>query len=267
MDDAAVSGMRVTSVGAGGPALFFVHGFACDSTDWRAQVSRFEDRTTVITCDLPGHGESPAVPGGQTIEAYGAEVVRALADRALPPAILIGHSMGCRVVLEAARLNPDAVAGLVLIDGSRIGEGDPGAAEKSMADELVGDGYSRFVRAFFESMFVASSDPELVRSISERARHLSPAVGRPLMADVARWDAGDCVRALAAVRVPLLAIQSTTMDTARRRVSLEPGMDSPWLDLIRRNVPTAIAAELRGAGHFPHIERADEIDALIADFA
>lgn len=258
--------MRVSSIGAGGPALFFVHGFACDSTDWLAQVQRFADRATVITCDLPGHGASPAVPGETTVKAYAAEVIAAVTGMAVSPAILIGHSMGCRVVLEAARLRPDSVAGLVLIDGSRIGEGDPVAAEQAMADELVGDGYPRFVRSFFESMFVGSSDPQLARTIIERALRLSPAVGRPLMADVAGWDAGDAVGALAAVGVPLLAIQSTTMDTARERVSLEPGADSPWLDLIRTVVPTAVAAELQGAGHFPQIELADEVAALIADF-
>ena len=150
MDGAAVAGMQVSKVGFGGPALFFVHGFACDSSDWAAQVQAFADHTTTVTCDLPGHGQSPAVPGGQTIGAYGAQVVRALDELAVSPAVLVGHSMGCRVVLEAARLNPDAVAGLVLIDGSRIGEGDPVAAEKAMADELMGDGYPRFVRAFFE---------------------------------------------------------------------------------------------------------------------
>lgn len=258
--------MRVSSIGAGGPALFFVHGFACDSTDWHAQVERFADRTTVMTCDLPGHGESPAVPGDAAVRAYAAELVRAVTAAAVAPAILIGHSMGCRVVLEAARLRPDAVAGLVLIDGSRIGEGDPVAAEQAMADELIGDGYLQFVRTFFEAMFVPTSDPELVRSIIERALRLSPAVGRPLMADLAGWDAGEVAGALAAVRVPLLAIQSTTMDTARERVSLTPGADSPWLDLIRTVVPTAVVAEVRGAGHFPQIESADEIAALIADF-
>ena len=86
--------MRVSSIGTGGPALFFVHGFACDSTDWRAQVERFADRTTVITCDLPGHGESPALPGEATIKAYAAEVMRAVTGLAVSPAILIGHSMG-----------------------------------------------------------------------------------------------------------------------------------------------------------------------------
>ena len=170
------------------------------------------------------------------------------------------------MVLEAARLRPDAVAGLVLIDGSRIGEGDPVAAEQAMADELIGDGYLQFVQTFFEAMFVPTSDPELVRSIIERALRLSPAVGRPLMVDLAGWDAGDAVGALAAVRARMLAIQSTTMDTARERVPLEPGADSPWLDLIRTVVPTAVAAELHGAGHFPQIELADEVATLISDF-
>ncbi len=253
-------------VGAGSPPLFFVHGFACDGTDWRAQAGVFAATNTVVTCDLPGHGESPPVASECTIAAYGAAVARALTELALAPVILIGHSMGCRVVLEAARQSPDAVAGLVLIDGSRIGEGDPAAAAQAMADELTGAGYRRFVREFFASMFVPSSDPALVRAITERALRVSSTTGRPLMADLAGWDAGEVVSALSAVRVPLLAIQSTTMDTARKRVSLQPGGASPWLDLIRTHVPGATIAELAGAGHFPQIEQADDVTALIAGF-
>lgn len=86
------------------------------------------------------------------------------------------------------------------------------------------------------------------------------------MADLAGWDAGEVVSALAAVRVPLLAIQSTTMNTARERVSLASGRNSPWLDLIRAHVSTASVAELVGAGHFPQIERADDVTELIAGF-
>ena len=266
VDDAQVAaGMRITLTGAGSPPLFFVHGFACDGTDWHAQAEVFAATNTVVTCDLPGHGQSPAT-APCTIAAFAVAVVGALAELALPPAILIGHSLGCRVVLEAARLRPEAVAGLVLVDGSRIGEGDPVAAVQAMADELSGAGYRRFVRQFFGSMFVPSSDPALANAITERALRLSPTVGRTLMADLAGWDAGDVVSALAAVRVPLLAIQSTTMNTARERVSLAPGRNSPWLDLIRAHVSTASVAELVGAGHFPQIERADDVTELIAGF-
>jgi pimeloyl-ACP methyl ester carboxylesterase len=266
VDGRVTAAMRITITGAGNPPLFFVHGFACDASDWRAQVAAFAATNTVVTCDLPGHGESTAAASTYTIASCGAAVAGALDELALPPAILIGHSMGCRVVLDAARLRPDLVAGLVLVDGSRIAEGDPVAAARAMTHELCGARYQRFVRDFFGSMFVASSDPALVRAIVERALRVSPVVGRALMADLASWDAGESASALAAVRVPLLAIQSTTMDTARARVSLQPGATSPWLTLIRAQIPTAIIAELDGAGHFPQIEQADEVNALIAEF-
>lgn len=259
--------MDMARVGTGGPPLFFVHGLACDGTDWRAQVDSLSPMTSVVTCDLPGHGSSPGTPAECTIEAYGAAVGRALAELELPPAILVGHSMGCRVALAANRARPEAVSGLVLVDGSRIGEGDPVAAEQAMAEELVGDGYLRFMRQFFESMFFASSDPVVAQAIIERALRLPAAVGRPLLADMAGWDAAEAEGALDAVGVPLLAIQSTTMDTARERVSLIPGLSSPWLDLVRAHVPQAFIELLPGTSHFPQIELADEVTALITAFA
>jgi len=210
---------------------------------------------------------TPGTPADCTIEAYGAGLARALTELELAPTILVGHSMGCRVALEASRVVPEAVSGLVLVDGSRIGEGDPTAAERAMANELAGDGYPRFVRRFFEAMFVPSSDPALTRTIVDRALRLPAALGRTLMTDLAGWDAREMESALDSVRVPLLAIQSTTLDAARERVSLEQGQSSSWLDLVRGHVPQATITMLPGAGHYPQIELADEVTALIADFA
>jgi pimeloyl-ACP methyl ester carboxylesterase len=258
--------MYVTRAGSGNPPLFFVHGLACDATDWRAQLDAFSTRTTVAACDLPGHGASPAVPADCTIEAYGRAVADALTELRLPPAILVGHSMGCRVVLAANRTRPDAVAGLVLVDGSRIGAGDPEAAGQAMADEVAGDGYSRFMRQFFESMFVPSSDPVLAQAIIDRALRMPAPLGRPLLRDLAGWDAGEVENALDAVGVPVLAIQSTTMDTARERVSLTTGLSSPWIDLVRTHLPGAAVEILPGTSHFPQIERADDVNAAIVGF-
>ncbi|MEO3756831.1 alpha/beta hydrolase [Mycobacterium sp. B14F4] len=258
--------MRMSRAGTGGPPLVFVHGLACDATNWQAQVGSFATRTTVVVCELPGHGSSPGTPTDCTIEGYGAALARGLTELTLPPAILVGHSMGCRVVLEANRVEPGAVSGLILIDGSRIGEGDPAAAERAMADELAGDGYSRFMRQFFESMFVSSSDPALAEAIIHRALDFPAAIGRNLLTNLAGWDAAEVESALDSVRVPLLAIQSTTLDAARERVSLKPGQNSAWIDLVLAHVPRATVVTLPGAGHFPQIELADEVNALIADF-
>lgn len=259
--------MYVTRAGSGGPPLFFVHGLACDATDWRAQVDAFAPRTTVAACDLPGHGSSPGATADCTIDAYGAAVAQALADLELPPAILVGHSMGCRVLLAANRARPGAVAGLVFVDGSRIGAGDPEAAGQTMADELVGDGYLRFMRQFFESMFVPSSDPAVAQVIIDRALRFPAELGRPLLRNLATWDAAEMEGALDAVDVPVLAIQSTTMDTARERVSLTTGLTSPWIDLLHAHIPQAGVAILAGTSHYPQIERSGEVNALITEFA
>ena len=126
-------------------------------------------------------------------------------------------------------------------------------------------GNLRFIRSFFGSMLVA--DPPTARMILERGLSLPAPVGRMLIANLAGWDAGEVEVALDCIAVPLLAIQTTTMDTARQRASLQPGESSPWLDLIRAHVPHAAITTLFGSGHFPQIERSQEITELIACFA
>jgi pimeloyl-ACP methyl ester carboxylesterase len=85
--------------------------------------------------------------------------------------------------------------------------------------------------------------------------------------NLATWDAAEVEGALDAVGVPVLAIQSTTMDTARERISLAAGLSSPWIDLVRAHVPRAAIEMLAGTSHFPQIERADDVNASITRFA
>lgn len=258
--------MQFHKAGTGSPAVVFVHGFACDSSDWQAQFDRLAEQTTVVACDLRGHGGAPAGAGGFSIEAFGADVGSLLADLDLPPAVLVGHSMGCRVILQAYLEAPHRVAGLVLLDGSRAGGGNPDDAERAMVETLRGDGYEPFVRDFFENMFIGSSDPELKAAVIARGLALSPVVGAPLFASIVGWDLRSAEQALAAVQVPLLAIQSTTMTAELVRTPLAAGRVSPWVELVQRYVLAAQVEVISGQGHYPHIEAADQVSDLIADF-
>jgi pimeloyl-ACP methyl ester carboxylesterase len=83
---------------------------------------------------------------------------------------------------------------------------------------------------------------------------------------MARWDAEHMDASLAAVRAPLLAIQSTTRDPQMRRSPLKVGQSTPYLDLIRASVPGAKLAVVPDTGHFTQIEAADEVNRLIAEF-
>ena len=74
------------------------------------------------------------------------------------------------------------------------------------------------------------------------------------------------VEALAAIKVPLLVIQSTTMGANNRRAAIQPGETSPWLDLVRRCAPAARIEILTGLGHFPHLEAPDQVNKLLTGF-
>jgi pimeloyl-ACP methyl ester carboxylesterase len=250
--------------GDGSPSVVLVHGFACDHTDWTAQVQALSERHRVVTCDLRGHGCTPGKPQDCSIETYGADVAELVMSLRLAPAVLVGHSMGCRVVLEAARKRPGAVAGLVLIDGSLTGNGAPEAAEQGMREQIAAKGFRAFSEDFFRDMFPVPFDRS--HEIIERACKLPVETGLALFPRISRWDAQYMNAALAAVQVPLMVIQSTYMGARLRRESLQAGQSSPWLDRVRKYAPNAHVEIIFGAGHFVHMEMAEQVNALLQNF-
>ena len=253
--------MYCLRAGEGAPPFVFVHGFACTHEDWRSQIEHFSETRTVLACDLRGHGRTPGTASECSIERYGADVGELL-QTLDAPAVLVGHSMGCRVVLEANRQAPGKVAAIALVDGSRMSSGEPRQADEAMRAAIEFTGFPAFAEALFRQMFLAPSAQ--ATSIIERAKRLPAEVGATLFPSMARWDAGQMVAALAAVHVPLLAIQSTSMSPERKRSSMRAGQTSPWLDLLRDQVPGVRIEILPGLGHFPQIEAPDQVNVLLA---
>lgn len=254
------------SVGSGNPPLVFVHGVARSHDDWPEQVDFFHSRHRVIACDLRGHGASTGSPDHCDIETYGDDVGALLDALELPPAILVGHSMGVRVVLQANLVAPHRVAGLVLIEGSQVGAGDPQLAEQVARQQIEAVGYSAFMQALFESMFLEDADPAVRERIISEAMTLPEAIGEELIPRFIGWDAQSLETALAQVEVPLLLIQSTYINSQRVRVPLEPGATSPWMELIQRSVPETQTELVSGAGHFVMTEQPQVVNQRIAEF-
>jgi pimeloyl-ACP methyl ester carboxylesterase len=254
--------MHFIRAGDGSPALVFVHGFACSHEDWRAQVEHFQRSHEVLACDLRGHGRTPGRPHECSIEHYGGDVAALVNNLEIARALLVGHSMGCRVVLEAARLIPDKVAGIVLVDGSRNATSDPEAAQALARATIEKLGYANFAEALFRQMFFKRSLQ--ADAIVERAVHSSAEFGPRLWPRITRWDAGQMDAAFAALHAPVLAIQSTTRNAQLQRAPLKPGDSSPWIDYLRqRGARVEIVPD---TGHFTQLEAPEVVNRLIADF-
>ena len=252
-----------TGTGTGQPPLVFVHGFACAHTDWDAQVAHFSPRHRCIAVDLRGHGASPGDAMDCSMERFGADVANVLAARDVQRAVLLGHSMGCRVAVEAALQAPDRVAGVVLVDGSQFAA-EMGPALRQLF--ATPDGFATITGKWFPDMFNERSNPKVVAAVAARAAQMPRAVGERLLRDLQRYDVARLEASLASLRVPVMAIQTTTSNERRERRSMAKGQNTPYLDMLRVRVPGARVEIIPETGHFPQIDTPKATNVLIADF-
>jgi pimeloyl-ACP methyl ester carboxylesterase len=241
----------------------FVHGFGCSLSDWDAQVAHFSPRRQTIAVDLRGHGNSPGSAPQCSIERYGADVAEVLRALRVPPAVIVGHSMGCRVVTEAALQAPAQIAAVVLLDGSQFAPAMAAVLEERFAEP---DGYARMVDELFKDMFTARSDPAVAASVIARALCLPRPVGEKMLTDLQRYDAGRLPASLACLRVPVMALQTTYSNEERERRTMAAGQTSPYLDMLRSCIPSVRVEIIPDTGHFPQLDESARTNALIESF-
>jgi pimeloyl-ACP methyl ester carboxylesterase len=252
--------------GTGQPALLFVHGYCRSLRDWDFQVEYLQSRYHVIACDLPGHGKSGYSAGELSIEGFGAAIAQVIEEAQLNPVVLVGHSLGCRVVLQTYLYKAASVVGLILIDGSWCSSSGLSEVRARIAVECAQEGFESYLRRQFDEMFFEESDPALKQRIVAEALTTPRAVAEPLMYRTIEWDGMQMERALSKVTVPLLVLQSTFVDSKRHRVTLKEGESTPWLELVQRLVLTAQVRILPGVGHFSMLEAPSWINRAIERF-
>lgn len=108
--------------GTGRPAIILLHGFGASVFSWREVTVPLSQYGTVVAYDRPAFGltERPMPGGWQGESPYGAqanlELLFGLMDElGIQQAILIGHSAGGRLAVQAALTHPERVSGLVLV--------------------------------------------------------------------------------------------------------------------------------------------------------
>jgi pimeloyl-ACP methyl ester carboxylesterase len=85
-----------------GPTLVLLHALGADRHVWDQVVPLLAPERDVVTVDLPGFGDSPALPGRQNPGALAAAVASFLDGEGIVQPHVIGNSLGGWVALELA---------------------------------------------------------------------------------------------------------------------------------------------------------------------
>jgi pimeloyl-ACP methyl ester carboxylesterase len=235
-----------------GPPLLFLHGGDYVRQN-RAFLDRLAGHRQVTAPRHPGFGASPRPEGFRTVQDLAYLYLDWLDQQAGGDVVVVGSSFGGWVALEMAVRSVARISHLVLID--TVGIKFSSREERDIADiyALSGDELRR--RTFFDPQravpdYPVLSDSEL-RAIANDRQATALYGWRPYMHDpgLKRW--------LHRVRVPTLVVWGEN-----------DGIVTPdYGENLCRYLPDAEFERIARAGHYPQIERPDEVAALIDRFA
>jgi len=234
--------------GQGEPAIVLIHGWACDWNYWKAQIDPLKSKYTVVALNLAGHGASARNRSDWSIGNYGedvATVVRQLRNRQV---ILVGHSMGGDVALEATRRIGDRVIGIIVVDSLKS-IGLPPMPRREIERQLAPfrANFIETTRSYVaDKMFAKGANPVLRQKVAYDMS-LEPAdVGIASMQSLLAMDFGAL---LADIHVPVLAINSDLGPTDEAR--------------IRKQLPGFKVDVLEHTGHFLMMEAPERFNPLL----
>jgi pimeloyl-ACP methyl ester carboxylesterase len=251
------NGLRLAYVEQGrrdGPAVVMLHGYTDSHRSFDLLRPHLPEAWRVVALTARGHGQSDKPEAGYEAADMASDVPLFLDALGIERAIIVGHSMGSAIALQAAADCPDRIAGLVLI-----------GAFASFKDNAAVAELAHSVAAFQEHV-----DPEFVLEFQESTfaelipqRFLETVINESLRCPAFVWRAAllgqlgaEIVNAAMRSQAPALLIR---------------GEKDPFVPLddqlkLRDTLASARVFTMAGVGHAPHWERPAETAALIGAF-
>ncbi|MFN3372672.1 MAG: alpha/beta fold hydrolase [Chloroflexus sp.] len=231
--------------GQSGPPLICIHGAGGSARHWGLVIEPLATVAQVYAVDLPGHGRSPA-SFPITIASYVQAIIALHTALALPPAIVLGHSMGGAIALQLAVEAPQMVAGLGLIGSAARLRVAP-----TLLASLAGDAVARqeAIALLVNWLFSPAADPALAAEAAADYTVLDPAI---LLADLQACDGFDIRPQLAAIHCPALVVTGAddTLTPPKLGAELAAGLG------VEHHL-------LANVGHMPMLETPSQLSQLL----
>jgi pimeloyl-ACP methyl ester carboxylesterase len=251
----AIDGVTITYDvrGDAETALVFIHGWCSNRTFWKEQLDEMAKQYRVVAIDLPGHGESGRNREKWSITSFAEDVETVVESLDLKQVILIGHSMGGLVALEAAPLLPDVVIGVIGIDAiSNVeSENQPDMMERVIA-AFEAD-FEGTMNAFVPRLFSANTDSTIVQWVAKSSAKADKVMALSIMRGVSEIDEKNL---LSSAGVPVRCVYAASEDPSGPQSYVE----------INKKYADFDAVFVDGVGHFLYLENPDEVNRHLLAF-
>lgn len=238
-----------------GVPVVLVHGLALDARMWDDQVPALTDIASVVRYDVRGFGRSTR--DADTSYSHADDLWWLLDRLGIAKAVLVGLSMGGRIVVEATLAAPEQVRALVLLDAVLDGVPWDPASEHGMqaiGEGLRSGGLDEAKAAWLRHDFFvpAQRRPDVARRLAEMVGDYSGV----------NWTSADphaphpnSIDLLATIAAP------TTVVTAELDVPCFHEMS----DVLADRIPGARKVTLPGVGHMINMEAPETVNALLRE--
>ena len=257
------------------PALVLVHGGRDHARNWDFVAERLDDRYALYAIDLRGHGDSDWVIGGAYgLSAYVSDVARLVEIIDRPTLMLLGHSLGGRIVMDYTASHPERVSKAIAIEGfGRMGSERPPHEQLQNYARVARDLEERATRGYSYATIEAAQarmQEENKRLTPQMVQHLTQHAVKRLEDGSYIWKFDNYTRLTPA---PEWSMEQTQeLWSAIKTPVLFCGGSESWFDrfpgreIMADWVPGAQKHIFDNAGHWVHHDQLEPFVETVREF-
>ncbi|MEO1672223.1 MAG: alpha/beta fold hydrolase [Cyanobacteria bacterium J06631_2] len=254
------------------PALLLVHGFGASTDHWRKNIVQLQSHFQVWAIDLLGFGRSAKPKQEYSSNVWQEQLHDFITEIIQQPTVLAGNSLGGYASLCVAAAYPQSTAGLILLNSA-------GPFSDNQESSSRSNPMGKLIRSFLLQPWASFLLFQYVRRRSIIRKTLNNvysdpnAVTEQLVEDIYRpsCDRGAADVFNAVFKTPQGEKVDVLLNKMQCPLLLIWGEKDPWINAREKGVQfrqyyPLVTEHYLQAGHCPHDEVPDEVNALITDW-
>jgi len=222
-------------------------GWCCDSRYWKYQIPYLENKYKIIVLDLAGHGHSGMDRKNYTMESFGGDVAAVVRKSCRGKVVLIGHSMGGPVAVEAGKILGEKVIGIIGVDTLKniTHRMDENSKEKMLVP--LKENFRQGCKKIIKTMLRKDSSQDIIEWILDDMGAAPAKVAVSAMDNyLSQYVTGSLAVGVRKVKVPIVTVNG---DLSHINIK-ENKKHTVWFDSI----------VMKNSDHFLHLTKPDEFN-------